>query len=112
MTYVFFLVAVRDTKMTQQNVVVSDTESGVTISPTIFPTTPQKPPSAPGGYISIPRRRILKDLEINGAQRITAWVESMRDSSPTHLKSTTSFAEDQNSWIVRTTTLFFLFFYV
>lgn len=92
--------------MTQQNVVVSDTKSGVAVS--VLPTTSQKPPTAPGGggggynNISIPRRRVLKDLEINGGKRINAWVESMRASSPTHLKSSTpSMAEEQSSWIVR-----------
>lgn len=81
---------------------MSDTKSGVPL--TVFPTPAQKkPPAAPGGYISISRRRVLKNLEINGDQRINAWVESMRASSPTHLKSTPSFSQEQNSWIVRTT---------
>ncbi|KOM39674.1 hypothetical protein LR48_Vigan03g305600 [Vigna angularis] len=85
--------------MTQQNVVVSDTKSGVSL--TVFPTPAQKkPPAAPGGYISISRRRVLKNLEINGDQRINAWVESMRASSPTHLKSAPSFSQEQNSWIL------------
>ncbi|KAL5171085.1 putative trehalose-phosphate phosphatase J [Glycine soja] len=84
-------------KMTQQNVVVSDTKSGVSL--TVFSTT-QKPPAAPGGYISIPRRRVLKNLEINGGQRINAWVESMRASSPTHHKSTPSLSQEHNSWIL------------
>ncbi|KAL5163979.1 putative trehalose-phosphate phosphatase J [Glycine soja] len=84
-------------KMTQQNVVVSDTKSGVSL--TVFPTTTQKPPAAPGGYISIPRRRVLKNLEINGGQRINAWVESMRASSPTHHKST-PLSQEHNSWIL------------
>ncbi|XP_061336559.1 probable trehalose-phosphate phosphatase J [Gastrolobium bilobum] len=84
--------------MTQQNVVVSDTKSGVAVS--VFPPTAQKPPAAQGGYISISRRRIFKNLEINGGQRINAWVESMRASSPTHLKSTPSLAEEQSSWIL------------
>ncbi|KAH1196482.1 putative trehalose-phosphate phosphatase J [Glycine max] len=83
--------------MTQQNVVVSDTKSGVSL--TVFPTTTQKPPAAPGGYISIPRRRVLKNLEINGGQRINAWVESMRASSPTHHKST-PLSQEHNSWIL------------
>ncbi|KAK7379461.1 hypothetical protein VNO80_04922 [Phaseolus coccineus] len=86
-------------KMTQQNVVVSDTKSGVSL--TVFPTPAlKKPPAAPGGYISISRRRVLKNLEINGDQRINAWVESMRASSPTHLKSTPSLSQEQNSWIL------------
>ncbi|XP_027335087.1 probable trehalose-phosphate phosphatase J isoform X2 [Abrus precatorius] len=82
--------------MTQQNVVVSDPKSGVSLS--VFTTPPQKPPAAPGGYISISRRRVLKNLEINGGQRINAWVESMRASSPTHLKSTPSLSQEHTSW--------------
>ncbi|XP_057529146.1 probable trehalose-phosphate phosphatase J isoform X1 [Amaranthus tricolor] len=48
----------------------------------------QKPPPVPSKYISIPmcERQLLKDLDINGG----SWVESMRASSPTHLKSTPS----------------------
>ncbi|KAJ1398648.1 Trehalose-phosphatase [Sesbania bispinosa] len=76
--------------MTQQNVVVSDPKSGINRAITVA----QKPPvAAPGGYIPIPRRRILKNLEIN------AWVDSMRASSPTHAKSTPSLAEEHSSWI-------------
>ncbi|MED6183299.1 hypothetical protein PIB30_036660 [Stylosanthes scabra] len=90
--------------MTQQHVVVCNTKSSVELS--VFPavTAAQKPPVAGGGYISISRRprRVLKNLEINGDQRINAWVESMRASSPTHLKSTTSsFTEEHSSWILR-----------
>ena len=87
-------------KMMQQNVVVSDTKSGAAAS--VFPSTLQKSPVPPGGYISISRRRVLKNLEINGEHRINAWVESMRASSPTHLKPTPSLADEQSSWIVRT----------
>ncbi|XP_022943275.1 probable trehalose-phosphate phosphatase J [Cucurbita moschata] len=96
--------------MTNQNVVVSDSKSGINMSITvavsnssIFATTAQKPPPAPGGYISISRKKILKDLDVNGG-----WIESMRASSPTHVKSlppTTTAAEDgaddhHNSWIL------------
>lgn len=84
--------------MTQQNVVLSKTKSGINRDLTVA----QKPPAAPGGYIPIPRRRVLKNLEINGGQRINAWVDSMRASSPTHAKSTSSLAEEHSSWIVRT----------
>jgi len=84
--------------MTQQNVVPSKTKSGINRDLAVA----QKPPAAPGGYIPIPRRRVLKNLEINGGQRINAWVDSMRASSPTHAKSTSSFAEEHSSWIVRT----------
>ncbi|KAJ1412843.1 Trehalose-phosphatase [Sesbania bispinosa] len=77
--------------MTQQNVVVSDPKSGINRAITVA----QKPPvAAPGGYIPIPRRRILKNLEIN------AWVDSIRASSPTHAKSTPSLAEEHSSWIL------------
>ncbi|KAL2343041.1 hypothetical protein Fmac_004326 [Flemingia macrophylla] len=72
--------------MTQQNVVASKTKS-----------VAQKPQ----GYIPIPRRRVLKNLEINGGQRINAWVDSMRASSPTRVKSTSSLAEEHSSWILR-----------
>ncbi|KAL9329586.1 hypothetical protein ACSQ67_004589 [Phaseolus vulgaris] len=83
--------------MTQQNVVLSKTKSGINRDLTVA----QKPPAAPGGYIPIPRRRVLKNLEINGGQRINAWVDSMRASSPTQAKSTSSFAEEHSSWILR-----------
>ncbi|CAL0306586.1 unnamed protein product [Lupinus luteus] len=84
--------------MTQQNVVVSDTKSGINRAFSVA----QKPPTVPGGYISYPRsRRVLKNLENNGEQRINAWVDSMRASSPTHAKSNPSMAEEQyKSWIL------------
>lgn len=82
--------------MTQQNVVVSETKSGINAAITMT----QKPPAPPAGYIPIPRRRILKNLEINAGQRINTCIDSMRASSPTHVKSTPSFAEEYNSWIV------------
>lgn len=94
--------------MTNQNVVLSDTKSGINLSitvhvndSTIF-TAAQKPPATPGGYISISRKKLLKNLEISGGARINAWVDSMRASSPTHLKSNTSLEveEDQSAWNV------------
>ncbi|EEF29241.1 probable trehalose-phosphate phosphatase J [Ricinus communis] len=91
--------------MTNQNVVVADAKSTINLATTvhvsnssIFTTAVQKPPAAPGGYISISRKKLLKNLEINGGARINAWVDSMRASSPTHLKSTPSLTEDQGSW--------------
>ena len=102
--------------MTNQNVVISNSESGINMSITvavsnssIFATTAQKPPPAPGGcgggggYISISRTKILKDLDVNGG-----WIESMRASSPTHVKSLSSLSaagdHHHNSWTVRTET--------
>lgn len=99
-------------KMTNQNVVVADTNSGINLAITvhvtnssIFTTAAQKPPAAPGGYISISRKKLLKNLEISGGARFNAWVNSMRTSSPTHVKSTPSANDDQSSWIVSTHTI-------
>ncbi|CAK9174934.1 unnamed protein product [Ilex paraguariensis] len=100
--------------MTKQNAVVSDTKSGINLAITLavsnsslFATAAQKPPLVPlpGGYmnITISRRKLLQlqDLEINGAARINAWVDSMKASSPTHIKSTPflSVSEDHSSWM-------------
>ncbi|XP_010546407.1 PREDICTED: probable trehalose-phosphate phosphatase J [Tarenaya hassleriana] len=92
-------------RMATQNVVVSDAKSGIiavsVANPSVFPPSAQKPPTALG-YISISRKKLLKNLEINGGQRINAWVDSMRASSPTHLKSVPSLsAEERNSWIMQ-----------
>ncbi|KAF1888112.1 hypothetical protein Lal_00024124 [Lupinus albus] len=66
--------------MMQQNVAVSDTKS----------------------RIKRYNRRVSKNLEINGEQRINSLVDSMRASSPTHAKSSNSLAEEQyTSWILR-----------
>ncbi|KAK6923440.1 Trehalose-phosphatase [Dillenia turbinata] len=61
--------------MTKQNVVMADSKSGMNMSITVQVTNPYK---------------ILTELEINGGSRINAWLDSMRASSPTHAKSTTS----------------------
>ncbi|KAF5480825.1 hypothetical protein F2P56_001538 [Juglans regia] len=91
--------------MTKQNVIVSDKKSGLNMSITmamskssILTMTAQKP----GGYISFSTTELLKNLEINGEGRINAWVESMRASSPTHIKSTPSLADHdrRSSWTV------------
>lgn len=93
--------------MTKKNVVVSDTKSGIEITvavsnSSLFTTAVQKPPVVSGGYITISRKKLLQNLEINGGgARINSWVDSMRASSPTHRKSTPSLAEDQNSWMVK-----------
>ena len=94
--------------MTKQNVLVSDTQSAINMAitvgvsnPSIFTTATQKPPAAPGGYISIPRKKLLKNLEINnGGPIANGWIDSMRASSPTHIKSAPSLADEQSSWIV------------
>ncbi|XP_057971889.1 probable trehalose-phosphate phosphatase J isoform X2 [Malania oleifera] len=94
--------------MTKQNVVMADAKSGINMaiavavsSSSLFAATPEKPAAAPAGYVSISRKKLLKNLEIGGGARINAWVESMRASSPTHIKSTPSLADDYlNSWML------------
>uniref|UniRef100_A0A5B7AMY0 Trehalose 6-phosphate phosphatase n=1 Tax=Davidia involucrata TaxID=16924 RepID=A0A5B7AMY0_DAVIN len=93
--------------MTKQNVVVSDAKSAIDMAITVamsksslFTTAAQKPPAVPGGYITISRKKLLQNHETNGGARINAWVDSMRASSPTHLKSNPPLSQDQSSWIV------------
>lgn len=104
--------------MTNQNVVVaSDRKSsniGVKITVTLtnsplFSGSDSKALPAPGGgYITISRKKILRkpaDTTDQGGNRINAWVNSLRDSSPTRLKSSVASllqTEEQNSWIVST----------
>ncbi|XWS44903.1 hypothetical protein CRYUN_Cryun15aG0089800 [Craigia yunnanensis] len=76
--------------------VISDAKSVLNMSITVT-VSAQKPP-APPGYISISRKKLLQNLEINAGARLNAWVDSMRDSSPTHIKSTPSLTDDQGSW--------------
>lgn len=93
--------------MTKKNVVVSDTKSGIEVTvpvseSSLFTTAVQKPSS--GGYMTISRKKMLHNLDINGggSERINTWVDSMRASSPTHYKSHSSLAQDHlNSWMVR-----------
>lgn len=93
--------------MTNQNVVVPDAKQGIDItiamalSKSLFsPVVPKPLPAAPGGYFTITRKRFSKKTETGG--KISSWVDSMRDSSPTRVKSTTSLSEteEKNSWIV------------
>ncbi|CAI0429202.1 unnamed protein product [Linum tenue] len=102
--------------MTNQNVVVPDTKSGINLpmvrlsGSSIFPATAQKPPTAPGtgggGCISLSTKKklLLENLEINGGggggARINSWIDSMRASSPTHMKSSSqSLSEQQQQQI-------------
>ncbi|CAA0401730.1 unnamed protein product [Arabidopsis thaliana] len=60
----------------------------------------------PPCLISISKKKLLKNIDIinGGGQRINAWVDSMRASSPTHLKSLPSSISTQqqlNSWIMQ-----------
>ncbi|XP_057501725.1 probable trehalose-phosphate phosphatase J [Actinidia eriantha] len=95
-------------KMTSQNVLVSDaTKSGINMAiavavsnSALFTTAGQKPQVGPGGFITISRKKLLQKLEIGSATRLNAWVDSMKASSPTHIKSTPSLSQDQSSWIL------------
>ncbi|GAB4847299.1 hypothetical protein Ancab_026343 [Ancistrocladus abbreviatus] len=84
--------------MTKQSVVVSDPKSGLITAPAAV-SMAQKPPHPPGMFIPISEKMLVKDLEINGVARISTWVESMKASSPTHLKST-PLSDEQSSWII------------
>ncbi|KAL0381617.1 UNVERIFIED_CONTAM: putative trehalose-phosphate phosphatase J [Sesamum angustifolium] len=93
--------------MTNQNVVVSDAKSGINMAITVavsgsslFSSAAQKPPAVPGTYITISKKKLLQNLDINTGARINAWVDSMRASSPTHIKSSSPHLSDDphNSW--------------
>lgn len=110
----------RGCSMTKQNVVVV-TEAGEMMAQAdinmalkiaaMVETTSLLPPPVPSqlaaGYIAISRRKLVKKLEIGGTgeARISAaaWVDAMKASSPTHLKSVLSFSspkDDSSSWMV------------
>ncbi|XP_013680564.1 probable trehalose-phosphate phosphatase I isoform X1 [Brassica napus] len=78
-----------------QNVVVSEAARS------IIPNNS----SAPPGFISISKKKLLKNLEIiNDGERINAWVDSMRASSPTDpksLPSSISLQQQLSSWIMQ-----------
>jgi trehalose 6-phosphate phosphatase len=93
--------------MTNQNVVVPNARKGVDITITMAlskslfsPVVPKPLPAAPGGYFTISRKMFAKKTETGG--KTNSWADSMRDSSPTRVKSTTSLSEieEKNTWIV------------
>ncbi|XXG87493.1 hypothetical protein AAC387_Pa11g2166 [Persea americana] len=94
--------------MTKQNVVVRDTravaKSALNMAITVVPqSAASKPPHPTGRYIAISRKKVIKKLEIERS-RINAWVDSMRASSPTHLRPTVRVSvttDDHASWILR-----------
>ncbi|KAL0878262.1 hypothetical protein Bca101_027968 [Brassica carinata] len=101
--------------MTNQTVIVSDRKP-ILGSKTITVSVSNSPLfSSPPTYFTFPRRKFLELLEAAdknnnnnnnlGAGKIASWVDSMRDSSPTRLRSSShesdSDNEDKTSWIVR-----------
>lgn len=103
--------------MTNQNVVVASDRKfsniGLKITvtltnSTLFSGADSKALPAPGGgFITISRKNILRkptDTSDQGGNKINAWVNSLRASSPTRLKSSIAFSpqtEEQTSWIAR-----------
>ncbi|KAH7851646.1 hypothetical protein Vadar_014679 [Vaccinium darrowii] len=95
-------------KTKNQNGAVSDKKSDISMAiavavaaagSSIFTTTAQKAPLASGRYITISRKKLLHSLDVEGGVRLNAWIDSMRASSPTHVKSTPPLSQDQSSWI-------------
>ncbi|KAJ4967301.1 hypothetical protein NE237_019150 [Protea cynaroides] len=91
--------------MTKQNVVVSDANSPINMAITaaVLKSAGRKPPTVPGNYIGKSKKKLLKNLEIGTGPRISTWIDSMRASSPTHMKSAASFSandEEHGSWIL------------
>lgn len=94
--------------MTKQNVVVSDCTTAIgkvrlaASNSVLFSPAIPKSLASLGGRIAISKKKLLKRLEIGGGARFSAWVDSMRDSSPTRTKSTASQPEieEKTSWIV------------
>ncbi|KAL2906055.1 putative trehalose-phosphate phosphatase 4 [Bienertia sinuspersici] len=83
--------------MTREKMMVSEAKSTMKSSSnnsTMITSSAQKPPPVPNKYISLPmfecERQLLKDLDVNGG----SWVDIMRASSPTHLKSASSLSSD------------------
>ncbi|KAF5456190.1 hypothetical protein F2P56_025697 [Juglans regia] len=95
--------------MTKQNVLVSDCTSRIGMvglggwKASLLPPAIPETLAALGGHISMPQKKLLKRLETGGGARVTAWVDSMRASSPTRIKSTASLpeTEERSSWILR-----------
>ncbi|KAK1432403.1 hypothetical protein QVD17_09299 [Tagetes erecta] len=89
--------------MTKQKLaVVADAKSSMdmalVVPPALFTADVKKPPLMPGKYITISKKKLLENIEINGGARINAWVESMRASSPTSHRKLT---QDQTNWMDR-----------
>ncbi|CAN6584021.1 unnamed protein product [Malus baccata var. baccata] len=98
--------------MTNQNVLVSDAK-GMAITVTVAAKKAMFSQSVPkpmtegggGGCFTIPMNiKVLKVDTEGGAARVNAWVDSLRASSPTRVKSATpqSLSEtvDYNSWTI------------
>lgn len=97
----------RSTKMTRQNVPL-DPKSRISVtlemtipkSSSFLTMAAQKPPPVPSGCITNFRKKRVSNIEINGEARINSWLDSMKASSPTHIKATPLTDCDPSSFIV------------
>nr|KJB49173.1 hypothetical protein B456_008G104600 [Gossypium raimondii] len=80
-----------------KNVMFTDAKSVLNMSITVT-VSAQNPLASPGYKISIKTKKLLQNREIISGARVNAWVDSMRASSPTHTKSTSSVTDDQVTW--------------
>ncbi|MBA0772293.1 hypothetical protein Gotri_007702 [Gossypium trilobum] len=78
---------------------ITDAKSVLNMSITVT-VSAQNPLASPGYKISIKTKKLLQNREIISGARVNAWVDSMRASSPTHTKSTSSVTDDQVTWNV------------
>lgn len=88
--------------MTKQNVVPADVVAAIAVASS-YPLFPYPPPRAGG------RKKYLSQLELRGG-RISAWVDSMKASSPTHDKGVVALSgappsvdaclDEQSAWVV------------
>ncbi|URE13675.1 glycosyl hydrolase [Musa troglodytarum] len=89
--------------MTKQNVVPAEVVAAIAVA-TSYPLFPYPPPRAGG------RKKYLSQLELRGG-RISAWVDSMKASSPTHDKGVVALSaappsvdaclDEQSAWVMR-----------
>ncbi|XAR62288.1 Trehalose-phosphatase [Bertholletia excelsa] len=77
--------------MGKQNMFVSDRESSVNMS--IMVAAAMSNPS----LFTISGDKLAQNIEISGAATLSSWIDSMRASSPTHVKSAHSNFKDQPS---------------
>ncbi|XP_044474911.1 probable trehalose-phosphate phosphatase D [Mangifera indica] len=88
--------------MTNHNVMVSEAKPTIGLKITLTPSNSSlfSQPS-PAGYITISRKKVQKKRDCEGGTKANAWIDSMRDSSPTRVKSTASLSdtERQSYWI-------------
>ncbi|KAJ7965694.1 Trehalose 6-phosphate phosphatase [Quillaja saponaria] len=99
--------------MTNQNVVAADVKSriGMAIAVAMSNSCMLSRQAVPelaalGGFLSMSQKKLLKRIENGGGRgsgaKVSAWIDSMRSSSPTRVKSTASIPEthEKDSWIL------------